>query len=623
MFTDEAITNQNNRNRRRYFVAASYLMIATAVWALVPLVIDITSGSSSPFLFNGGWRLGGAIGCLGFILARYRSLFFVFLQVNFFQHNAPPPPREIRRLFVPRTFIGWSIPFAVFGKFEFVIYAYATQLVATYAVAVTYETWPIIMISIMVFLFKNENRYQKTGIGMFFLLVICLIGTALVIIPEQTISTSGFSYLAIVLSIAAALVAGSHNAVMFKWGNVLGKQLDKLKNNTEYFNARSESEESLITFSTVLGQYLAQSICMILCFVIGFSMSESIDWSLLLFSIAGGALASGMGDVFFRKANTMTDDIGLNALTYLTPVFAFVWLFIFSEVDVVRADYLVLGTIAIIISNMLIHFESEIRSGFKSLMIALWTFGLIAYTRESIFNFFNVTTWNWVGDGYFETVAVSATVFTLLIAFRVARLVNRINDEAVRIVSIYRMLEPLTKVKIINEDVLRCIRAIDKSKKQSALRCEYTKARSYIANATPQIGTDREILNQASIDLDVLVRSKQTGLLLGEMFAIVIFAGITISLALSTNPSGMEGWIRLQLDLFAVLISSVIIFLIFYVFDLDHERNESKFEEDKKTGDYFLRFPNIRQRAIDQWISFAGGVAIVGVYIGLLADKWL
>ena len=80
-----------------------------------------------------------------------------------------------------------------------------------------------------------------------------------------------------------------------------------------------------------------------------------------------------------------------------------------------------------------------------------------------------------------------------------------------------------------------------------------------------------------------------------------------------------------MLDLFAILVSSVIIFLMMYSMDLDRERDAHILE--KTTGEekeeYLLLFPSTAARLFDQWISVTVGVIIILVYAGLLAHKWV
>ena len=338
-----------------------------------------------------------------------------------------------------------------------------------------------------------------------------------------------------------------------------------------------------------------------------------------------GWVVDTTADLMWRKANMSDDDISFNALGYAIPILALVALFLFNQADISRVDYLILGATAIIVANMLINFEAEVRWSFEALILALGGCGTIVYFRADIFDWLGVPNWTWSGDGYFGSVALAATVFTLLLAFRVARLVTRTSDEENGTFSIMRKLDSLVRRDVINSEVRRCIMVIDESSNQAVLKEYYIKTRGYIASALPQDDSDRQALNETEAELDMLVRSKQVSPVLGEIFALLVFAGITIFLTMFTRPSEPDGWIRLLLDMFAMLVSSVIIFLMIYSIDLDRERDAHKLERVSETGDesYLLLFPDIERRLFDQWLSVAVGAIIILVYAGLLAHKWL
>ena len=112
---------------------------------------------------------------------------------------------------------------------------------------------------------------------------------------------------------------------------------------------------------------------------------------------------------------------------------------------------------------------------------------------------------------------------------------------------------------------------LDESNNQAVLKEYYLKTRDYLASALPGDDSDRQRLNETEAELDMLVRSKQVSPVLGEIFALLVFAGITIFLTMFTRPPEPDGWIRLLLDMFAMLVSSVIIFLMIYSVDLDRE----------------------------------------------------
>ena len=77
----------------------------------------------------------------------------------------------------------------------------------------------------------------------------------------------------------------------------------------------------------------------------------------------------------WRKANLVSDNLGINVLLYGVPVVALLLLFTFTPVNLVRVDFLVVGVVAIIGANVLINFESEVRSGARALILALGSRG--------------------------------------------------------------------------------------------------------------------------------------------------------------------------------------------------------------------------------------------------------
>ena len=67
----------------------------------------------------------------------------------------------------------------------------------------------------------------------------------------------------------------------------------------------------------------------------------------------------------------------------------------------------------------------------------------------------------------------------------------------------------------------------------------------------------------------------------------------------------------------------MIIFLLVNVWDLHRERDAGWLELDPETDDYVVRFPDSESRLADQWLSVGIGVAIVGTFAALIANRWL
>ena len=241
--------------------------------------------------------------------------------------------------------------------------------------------------------------------------------------------------------------------------------------------------------------------------------------------------------------------------------------------------------------------------------------------------------------GYYQILALSATVFTLLLAFRVARLVTRTRDEDNRALAIFRDTEELVGRGVLAATVCQNVLTIDASQ-GADMEGAYEEARTQVAVAVRRAGpSDKERLLALQGQLDMLARSRQQGINFGELCSLVVFASITISLALLTRPpiSGVTGFL---VEMFVILFGSVVVFLTVNVWDLQRERSSVLLERrptrwpawpshlsdpsgDRTYGGYGVVFSDRGGRVFEQWMSVVVGLVIVCAYIGLMGHKWL
>ena len=175
----------------------------------------------------------------------------------------------------------------------------------------------------------------------------------------------------------------------------------------------------------------------------GMGSGESMDLRTLIIAVVLGGATNWVANVACRKTNLSADNLGINALAYATPILSLVWLFLFSHVAPERLNYLVAGAVGIIIVNLLINFEAEIRFGFKALLLALRACGAFVYLRDDILQYLPFGEWAWPGETYFGALGLLATVFTLLRSFRVARLSTQTQDEDNRLYTLFQNLDLL------------------------------------------------------------------------------------------------------------------------------------------------------------------------------------
>ena len=72
-----------------------------------------------------------------------------------------------------------------------------------------------------------------------------------------------------------------------------------------------------------------------------------------------------------RKANLTTQDLGVNAISFTTPVAALALLFLFGQVGVAHIGYLVVGAIIIVAGNLIVNFRFGDTVGIQAAYLVL------------------------------------------------------------------------------------------------------------------------------------------------------------------------------------------------------------------------------------------------------------
>lgn len=582
------------------------MLLSVVSYSLVPVLIASGGGVSSPFLFVAALRLGQFGGHTAFVVLFFRDVLF---------------NRTALSIIAPRI-LTWSMFFVVINNLDYGFFALATRFVDISVAAILYETWPIALILLTALLFRAEGRYRKIRPDMMLLLAIGFLGFSFV----ATSQTGGFGnwnssqFTDTLIGIGLVLLAiggASMGAYGFRWGADLNRALPE--------ELISDKNSDLVDICCVLtAQIVGSFISVVLFGTMGFAIGEMITFKSLFIAIACGAFANGLGHLAWRAANVMTNNLGINAISYSTPIFSLIWLFLFWTVDIVRVDYLIIGAVAIISINLLINFEAEVRFGFKALILALWAFGAFVYLRDDLLSLMPFETWLWPGDTYPEALALSATVFILLLSFRVARMSERTHDEDNRILELFQSLDLLVRRNVIDRAVREHLIKLDDARTPAELQSAYHDAKLCFAEAVAAGPDARNLarLGAAETQLNIIVHSRQQGVELGELFALFIFGGSTICIGILSRPE-LNGWLAFLVEVLAFLFSAVIVFLIINVWDLHRERADLILEKHEDSDDYGLIFRDARSRRFEQSMSVIIGLAITAAYAALLWQKWL
>lgn len=612
-------------------LANVHMLVAVALFSALPLIISWGNGAATPFLFNAAMSAGIVLGCLVFLAYRYRSLVFNAGSLKFIAIRS-------RSLWVALS---------ILANFNFVLLAWSTRFVDVSISAILFGTWPIFIIVITHALFRNENRTQSAsqetpttnsdrfdplGRQLLLLLVIGLAGFAFIVVGQaggfDKVETGSIVPLTIgaILALFSSIATG-FTAFSFRWGTDLANKFPPgLKEGVE--------PDALDLFGLLVAYLIASMVSGILNALIGFNSGEVMDSRSLLIAVVVGGSASGVANVAWRKAKLSTRNLGVNALAYLAPVLSLLWLLLLFQIHPERLDYLIIGALGIVIVNLLINFEADTWLGFKALLLALWAFGAFVYLRDDALRYLPFGQWHWPGETYFGALALSATVFTLLRSFRVSRLSIQTQEEDNRVYTLFQNLDLLARNNVVDAAVLEYVIAIDRAVTPEKLKKAYEDVKGYLDDAEAK-NPDPEKqaqLAEAETLLNVIAHSRQQGIDFGELFALLVFGGITVFLGLGSRP-GIVGWIGFLVEMLVVLFSAVIVFLIVNVWDLHRERAGEILEKQiypHRDSDgvvlyngYGVVFKGAEDRRFEQKLSMIVGLLVALAYAGLLWYKWL
>ena len=578
-------------------------------YSFIPLVIAWSGGGDEPFLFSVVWRLGVSAGYVAFLCLVYWDLV---------------TDRRVLALVLRRSWSFWIL-LVVASNFEIVLYVASTRFIDVSVAAVLFELGPILEIILMDRVLRTSEVYRAVRPLTLLMVVFCFVGVAFLVAGQHGgfvlwNSSSGDSLVDLGVGVGLAIlgvVALSFVAFGFRWGFGLRDELRGL--GLPGLGEDERSNFSLSLFCIVVAFLVGNLVSIPVNAAIGFSVGEGLALASFGIVVLGGVLFNAVGSILARVALLQTDDLGVNAIGYVTPVLALVWLFAFSRIGVARVDYLYIGAAAIVAANLLISYEAEIRLGFKSIVVSLWACGVFVYLREDWLGSLFPGGWRWLGDSYFDALAVSATVFTLLLSFRVVRLAGRTRDEDRLIFDLSKRFEVLVSSGMVDARVLERFVKVDGARTTDELQCAYREVDIELSRVQREsLGIeDLRYLVETESKLNDLVYSRHQGVGFGELFALMVFGFATVLLALVSSPL-VGGWTALLVDFLSVLFSAVIIFLLVDVFDLQRDRHDRILGEVSDLGRFGVSFRDSKNRSVEQWVSVGGGLAIGALFFGLL-----
>ena len=368
-------------------------------------------------------------------------------------------------------------------------------------------------------------------------------------------------------------------------------------------------------YCTMISRIVQRFVAGIVLLMITFSLGEQFTILVLLAGLLTGFFIAPLAGTAFRQANLLTNNLSINALRYTGPLFAVLWLFLFRDTNYMNFDFLVIGATAIIAANLLLNFEAEIRLGYKALILALWGCGMVVYLRQVV-----------VFYDYFNLIEVAVVIFILVLSFRTDRLVRRSTNEENSVLELQQKISTFVTNKKMQKKTLDTLLQISAYKTLKGLQNSYNELKNSLTTAKSQI-KDKKIFSEILGKIDMLVHSKQQGINFGELTALFILTFITTGGILFLFPSEAKGWAGFFIEMFAFLMASTVLFLLFNILDLQKDRNhpilQNMSSQSNKDDNFSILFRDTQNRNFERWISIIICICITFAYAWLLWSKWL
>ena len=466
---------------------------------------------------------------------------------------------------------------------------------------ILYETWPLFLILAMSRLNASTERYHAVLKSTLIFIFLAIAGVGLVIMSQtdnvDPLRQVGANFadrrtLLGVFFVLLSAIAGAGRAFELKIGQTLASKHGKSEN-------RNFDE---LIFSIVISSISHLIVGVLFC-VIGVIAGESVSMHQLVYVIAVGLVIHPFGNITIRTANLKTRDLGVNALSYLAPLFTLFWLWTISRFNVPHPDVLIIGTMGVVAANLLINAEASARTAYKALVASLLVFGTFVYFHE----------------GYTTNVPLElpVTVFILILAFRVDRLVRRTGQEEEWVIDVFRRLTHMSDQEIPCKVTAKALKSaseklliVDHHKSAEELKFAYERMMTQLEIARKSKAVSNEVAEIIRL-VDKLAHSQQQGSRPGEIVAIFL-AGALIVFGLLVFSGDRE----IYGEIISFVLSSIVVFLFFNILDLQEDRIDKTLVKEK-TETYMVNFGAVKNRETQQLISMGTSCVIVVVFVVL------
>ena len=668
------VTSTGSGSDERNGWAALAVGASALSYSSAPVLIHLTAEDTAPFLFNVFVVVSNVV-VLGLFLGLTKKRFVddflgsghgtsiaVTDAFHFSYLGRSGANNRVRiRTAHPRnpsTWLKTPLLWIIVSSLEFGFFVWSTRFVETGVASVVYELWPVIVLYGLARLQTTDTQFREQSdeplsasrvmrpqhIGLTVCAVVGLVFMLGSQAPRDSVSSLsdifGFSavtgvFLALVASVLGALsVIGT-----LGYGRIMYYRLKEKHavSSQEPVGEHGDNEGIVLLWLTALGIFVGRVVAvpiLLLTAVAADSITEVSLYGLVGALIVG--FAGTFGAILLRWGNIASAHPAVNVLSFMSPLLALVWLMTVG-ISLPRFDLFFIGAVLILAVNILIQLNpdqerdvapfgkaprSGSRLGFTVFILSIWTFGTFTYVRDELLPADQLI---WNQEEYWGLIALSATVFALILGFRVARLSSRITHEDEMTFELFRECELLVGLKVLPDDTLEMLSDLDTAPPEK-LRVSYNEIREQIRSAeNADLEVKRSVASVAA-KLDKLTHSKQQGRDIVELLSLTAFAVVTVGLGLLARPVelGVDRWEGFLSEVFILVFVSTVAFLCVNLFDIRRDRETPLvLPIQKLDGDYALWFRHKRYLTVERLTAVLISIGVSIAFCVLLYGKWL
>ena len=582
--------------------AAIYMMASVLLFSLSAICVYFGEAHKAPLTFNAIMSFFSRLGILLFLVVNYRQWLF---------------DRETWGAVI-NNWRSWSLLGILVGVFDYTVLGWSLKYIDISVATALFQTWPFWLIVLTGQMFKGEHRYSVINFFGWSCILMGLAGLMFVVLSQtetllwQNDSASIFdAVIGQLLAIVGAIFTGGLvGGCSIRWGDTVLKSVsEKTKENA------AKSKKDIGLFFVMIGLVIGSvpNIIVGAAWGIHNEAAEFGNTNIIIAAVYGFFVLSA-ALIFSRMANRATLKLEVNALSYMVPVLSLAWLGILGYINVPKVAWLVIGAMGIVAANALLNFKAEQRTAYQSLVVALWVCGVIVYFRPVLH-----------APAFYEAVAVVATMFILILSFRIDRLVERTSTEDGITTDIWH------KISTLSSDMRDKLREIDEAGSPEKLSQSYNNFVKSLKKETDKIPKGgEELFTDIMRQTDNLAHSKQQGSNFGEQAVLWILGGVSAIGLLFFMPEytgEVFGVGVFFLEMVAFLAATTIIFLLFNMRDLQHDRkrrifrtkSDTESKDDDKNKLEGIKFRETHDRKGEKTIS---AIFCVGIVITFAVLFW-